>query len=148
MGGDIIREYRRRGPAWKAAAAVTLFFAAGVGEILLNGVPLWPAVALVTVLLLSNGYMALALLRARTVVRPGGITSYSALRARKWAWHDIQDLRVENAPQESSLRFITCLYDTTGRRTALPFVNDRCVTDLHAETEFLRGVLAGGRGVA
>ena len=108
---------------------------------LLNGVPLWPAVALVTVLLLSNGWMALALLRARTVVRPGGITSYSALRVRKWTWHDIQDLRVENAPQDSSLRFITCLYDSAGRRTVLPFVNDRCVTDVHAETEFLRGVL-------
>ncbi|MEU5321697.1 hypothetical protein AB0G67_33825 [Streptomyces sp. NPDC021056] len=148
MGGDIIREYRRRGPAWKAAAAVALFFAAGVGEVLLNGVPLWPAVALVTVLLLSNGWMALALLRARTVVRPGGITSYSAVRVRKWTWHDIQDLRVENAPQDSSLRFITCLYDSAGRRTVLPFVNDRCVTDVHAETEFLRGVLAGGRGVA
>ncbi|MDQ0600741.1 hypothetical protein QF037_005086 [Streptomyces canus] len=148
MGGDIIREYRRQGPAWKPLGAVALFFAAGVGEVLLNGVPFRPAVALVTVLLLSNGWMAIALLRARTVVRPGGITSYSALRVRKWTWHDIQDLRVENAPQESSLRFITCLYETVGRRTVLPFVNDRCVTDLHAETEFLRGVLAGGRGVA
>ena len=61
---------------------------------------------------------------------------------------EIRDLRVENAPQDSSLRFITCLYDSAGRRTVLPFVNDRCVPDLPAETEFLRGVLASGRGVA
>ncbi|KKD07303.1 PH domain-containing protein [Streptomyces sp. WM6386] len=148
MGGDIIREYRRQGSAWKPLGAVGLLFAAGVGEVLLNGVPLWPAVALVTVLLLSNGWMALALLRPRTVVRPGGITSYSALRVRKWTWHDIRDLRVENAPQASSLRFVTCLHDTAGRRTVLPFVNDRCVPDLPTEAEFLRGVLASGRGVA
>jgi hypothetical protein len=94
MGGDIIRQYRRQGPTWKALGAVGILFAAGVGEVVLNGVPLWPAVALVTVLLLSNGWMALALLRARTVVRTTGITSYSALRARTWAWHDVQDLRV------------------------------------------------------
>ncbi|NNN37380.1 hypothetical protein HLK59_45030 [Streptomyces sp. S3(2020)] len=148
MDGDIIRRYRRRGPVWKALGAVGLLFAAGVGEVLLSGVPFWPAVALVTVLLLSNGWMALALLRARTVIRAGGITSYSALRVRRWAWHEVQDLRVEPAPQGSSLRFIVCVYDSAGRRHALPFVNDRCVPDLHAEAGFLRGMVAGGRGVA
>lgn len=148
MGGDIIRQYRRRGSAWKAVAAVGVLFAAGVGEILLNGVPLWPAVALVTVLLLSNGWMALALLRSRTVVRSGGITSYAALSSRTWAWHDIRDLRGEDAPQGSSFRFVVCLYDSAGSRTVLPFFNDRCVPNLPAEVEFLRGVLANGRGVA
>ncbi|MFF4271230.1 hypothetical protein [Streptomyces sp. NPDC001536] len=148
MGGDIIRQYRRRGPAWRALGAVVLLFAAGVGEVLLNGVPFWPAVALVTVLLMADGWLALALLRSRTVVRSGGIISYGALRSRRWAWHDIRDLRVEDAPAGSSFRFVACLYDSAGRRTVLPFVNDRCVTDFHAETEFLRGVLASGRGVA
>jgi hypothetical protein len=148
MGGDIIRQYRRRGPAWKAVAAVGVLFAAGVGEVVLNGPPLWVTVAAAAVLLLSNGWMALALLRSRTVVRSDGITSYAALRSRRWAWHDIRDLRVEDAPQGSSFRFIACLYDSAGRRTILPFVNDRCVPNLHAEVEFLRGVLATGRGVA
>lgn len=149
MSGDsVIRAYRRRGPAWKPLGAVAILFAAGVGEVLLNGVPFWPAVALITVLLMADGWLALALLRPRTVVRPTGITSHAVLRRRTWAWHDIRELRVEDARQDSSMRFVACLYDTAGHRTVLPFLNERCVPDLHAEVEFLRGLLASGRGVA
>lgn len=150
MGGDAIREYRRQGPAWKPVAAAGSMFVVGVAAVVLSGVPWWYALVLVAALLLANVWMALTLLRSRTVVRATGITAYGALRERAWTWRDIQDLRVEAAPGQrgATPRQTARLYDTAGQATVLPFLNDRIVRDLHAEVEFLRGLLAGGRGVA
>ncbi|MEU6381005.1 PH domain-containing protein [Streptomyces sp. NPDC046909] len=151
MGGDIVyREYRRAGATWKALALSAATFACGALEVLVNGVPFWLALLLVTFLLVADGWLALALLRGRTVVRASGITAHNGVRVRTWSWYEVQDLRIEPYPRAegSSPRLAAFLYDTAGHRVELPFVNDRCVADMRAEAAFLRGVLAGGRGVA
>jgi hypothetical protein len=116
MGGDVIREYRRQGPAWQPVAAAVSMFVVGIAAVVFSGVPWWYALVLAVALLVADVWMALTLLRSRTVVRATGITAHDALRERAWTWRDIQDLRVEPAPgQRGAARRQTCrLYDTAG----------------------------------
>ncbi|MDN3028786.1 PH domain-containing protein [Streptomyces sp. S.PB5] len=144
------RVYRRQAPAWKPALLIGLMFAAGTAEVLISGLRGWVAAFLIAMLLAADGFFALTLLRARTVVRASGITAYGALRVRKWSWPEIRELRVETVQraQGAGPGQIVHLYDTAGRRTTLPFLNDRVLPHLHAEVEILHGMLAGRRGVA
>lgn len=136
---ETVREYRadrrRRG---KAVALIAVMLMCGVLEVVINDVPGWISALLISVLVVVDGWWALSLWRRRTVVRPGGITVVGALRVREWAWHDIRDIRAEPARWAPAQR-LAYLFDTQGRKAALPCVSESALPALHAEIVSLRG---------
>ncbi|MFJ9634138.1 PH domain-containing protein [Streptomyces sp. NPDC101175] len=147
----IVREYRRRR---KASRARTVFFAIVMGNCVLqltrhDTVPYrykLPVLALIAAVWVWG---VLATLRALTSVDADGVTVRGAFRARRRAWHDIYDLRVEPRQKQAraDARWWTWLYDNDGRRFLLPNVDDWQLPDLRAEIDDLRSVAAEHRGM-
>ncbi|NUS80709.1 MAG: PH domain-containing protein [Streptomyces sp.] len=131
MGVTSLREYRAdRRSRLKVLGLIALMLACGVLEVVINDVPGWVAAILIAALTVVDGVWALSLWRARTVVRADGIAVVGVVRARKWAWHDIQDIVAET--QSSPPRRLIRLHDTQGRKTTLPYVTEAHLPDLHA----------------
>ncbi|MFF7471170.1 PH domain-containing protein [Streptomyces sp. NPDC008092] len=96
----------------------------------------WGPPVFALVLVLAIGRIALEQFRARTRVTAAGITAQGAVRARTWAWSEVYDIRVEQAPRGSGRaapQWLTYLYDFRGRRFLLPHLNDWQVDDPYAE---------------
>ncbi|MBW8798624.1 MAG: PH domain-containing protein [Streptomyces sp.] len=93
-----------------------------------------PVFALVMVLAIVR--IALEQFRAHTRVTAAGITAQGPVRARTWAWSEVYDIRVEQAPRGSGRaapRWLTYLYDFQGRRFLLWHLNDWQLDDPYAE---------------
>ncbi|MGW3446242.1 PH domain-containing protein [Streptomyces sp. NPDC001076] len=85
---------------------------------------------------LTIARIALDHFRARTRVTAAGITAQGPVRARSWAWSEVYDIRVEQAPRGSGRaapQWLTYLYDFRGRRFLLPHLNDWQLDDPYAE---------------
>ncbi|MFG2371307.1 PH domain-containing protein [Streptomyces sp. NPDC048504] len=87
--------------------------------------------------------------RGRTTVGADGVTTRGAFRVRRWAWHDIYDLRVETNPgqRRADVKSLTYLYDNDGRRARLPHLDDWQLPDLWAEVADLHTASARHRGM-
>ena len=87
--------------------------------------------------------------RGRTTVGADGVSTRGAFRVRRWAWHDIYDLRVETNPGQRSadVKSLTYLYDNGGRRARLPHLDDWQLPDLWAEVADLHTASARHRGM-
>ncbi|MFF3330199.1 PH domain-containing protein [Streptomyces sp. NPDC002888] len=99
------------------------------------------------------GWAALLHWRGRTVAGPDGITAYGPLRARRFAWPDVYDLRIEPGPAQRTdgPRWFAYLYRDDGRRTRLPFLDDWQLPGLYGlrtEVGALREAAALRRGAA
>jgi hypothetical protein len=73
--------------------------------------------------------------RASTMTGPDGVVVRGLLRTRTFAWSDIQDIRIELNPaaylgHSGAPRNVVVLYDSTGRRVALPYVNEKNLYEL------------------
>ncbi|MFJ3773976.1 PH domain-containing protein [Streptomyces sp. NPDC090075] len=93
-----------------------------------------PAFALLMALTIAR--IALEQFRARTRVTAAGITARGPLRTRTWAWSEVYDIRVEQAPRGSGRaapQWLTYLYDFEGRRFLLWHLNDWQLDDPYAE---------------
>ncbi|MFJ8489864.1 PH domain-containing protein [Streptomyces sp. NPDC094038] len=96
----------------------------------------WGPPVFALVLALAIARIALEQFRARTRVTAAGITARGPLRARSWAWSEVYDIRVEQAPRGSGReapQWLTYLYDFQGRRFLLWHLNDWQVDDPYAE---------------
>ncbi|WP_405841441.1 PH domain-containing protein [Streptomyces sp. NBC_01518] len=106
---------------------------------------------LVAVALMAMVYVwaILTVRRGRTIVGADGVTTRGAFRVRRWAWHDIYDLRVETNPGQRSadIKSFTYLYDNDGRRARLPHLDDWQFPDLWAEVADLHTAAARHRGM-
>ena len=105
------------------------------------------AVALMAIL---GVWAILTVRRGRTTVRADGVATRGAFRVRRWAWHDIYDLRVETNPgqRNSDVKSLTYLYDNDGRRARLPYLDDWQLPDLWAEVADLHTAAARHRGMS
>ncbi|MEV0483925.1 PH domain-containing protein [Streptomyces sp. NPDC050508] len=104
------------------------------------------AVALMAVLVV---WAVLTVRRGRTTVGADGVATRGAFRVRRWAWHDIYDLRIEARPGQRSadVKSLTYLYDNDGRRARLPHLDDWQLPDLWAEVADLHTAAARHRGM-
>ncbi|MFD4502011.1 PH domain-containing protein [Streptomyces sp. NPDC058457] len=96
----------------------------------------WEPPFIVALLVLAVARIALEQFRARTRVTAAGITAQGPVRARSWAWSEVYDIRVEQAPRGSGRmapQWLTYLYDFQGRRFLLPHLNDWQLDDPYAE---------------
>ncbi|MFD5542344.1 PH domain-containing protein [Streptomyces sp. NPDC127079] len=87
-------------------------------------------------LVLAVTRVALEQFRAHTRVTAAGITAQGPVRARTWAWSEIYDIRVEQAPRGSGRaapQWLTYLYDFQGRRFLLWQLNEWQLDDPYAE---------------
>ncbi|WP_405727198.1 PH domain-containing protein [Streptomyces sp. NBC_01537] len=91
-------------------------------------------VAIFVILPVFVVYLVLREVRGRTLLGPDGITAKGALRVRRIAWADIHDIRAE--PSKDRPLWVVRVYDRTGRRFALPHVNNEQIDD-PAEVETL-----------
>jgi len=110
-------------------------------------------------LLVVAGAAALGLVlawsrRSATITSRDGIAVQGLLRAKRLAWRDIQDIRVEvnyaSAFKRSAPKETVIVYDRQGKRTGLPHLDQVTLADrglaLEAEVEHLRGVWQQLRG--
>ncbi|MGW5655936.1 PH domain-containing protein [Streptomyces humi] len=98
--------------------------------------PRWGAPVFAVLILVTLVRVALEQYRAYTRVTSAGITARGPLRTRTWAWSDVYDIRVEQAPRGSGRaapQWLTYLYDHRGRRFLLPHLNDWQLDDPYAE---------------
>jgi hypothetical protein len=104
------------------------------------------AVALMALLCV---WAVLTVRRGRTTVGVDGVATRGAFRVRRWAWHDIYDLRVETRPGQrgADAKSLTFLYDNDGRRALLPHLDDWQLPDLWAEVADLHTAAARHRGM-
>ncbi|MER5788077.1 PH domain-containing protein [Streptomyces sp. NPDC001980] len=96
----------------------------------------WGPPVVVLLLAVAIARIALEYFRAHTRVTAAGITAQGPVRARTWAWSEVYDIRVEQAPRGSGRaapQWLTYLYDFQGRRFLLPHLNDWQVDDPYAE---------------
>ncbi|MEU2773435.1 PH domain-containing protein [Streptomyces sp. NPDC007162] len=96
----------------------------------------WGPPVFAVLLVLAVARVALEQFRAHTRVTTAGITAQGPVRARTWAWSEIYDIRVEQAPRGSGRaapQWLTYLYDVQGRRFLLWQLNDWQVDDPYAE---------------
>ncbi|MFD8816824.1 PH domain-containing protein [Streptomyces sp. NPDC059627] len=96
----------------------------------------WGPPVIGVLLLVTLARVVLEQYRAYTRVTPAGITAQGPLRARTWAWSEVYDIRVEQAPRGSGRaapRWLTYLYDFQGRRFLLPHLDDWQLDDPYAE---------------
>ncbi|WP_405862219.1 PH domain-containing protein [Streptomyces sp. NBC_01515] len=105
------------------------------------------AVALMALLVV---WAVLTVRRGRTTVGADGVCTRGAFRVRRWAWHDIYDLRVETNPGQhrADVKSFTYLYENDGRRGRLPYLDDWQLPDLWAEVADLHTASARHRGMA
>ncbi|MER7178704.1 PH domain-containing protein [Streptomyces hyaluromycini] len=96
----------------------------------------WEPPFIVGLLVLAVARIALEQFRAYTRVTTAGITAQGPLRSRTWAWSEVYDIRVEQAPRGSGRttpQWLTYLYDFEGRRFLLWHLNDWQLDDPYAE---------------
>lgn len=96
----------------------------------------WGPPVFAVLLVLAVTRVALEQFRAHTRVTAAGITAQGPVRARTWAWSEIYDIRVEQAPRGSGRgapQWLTYLYDYRGRRFLLWQLNDWQLDDPYAE---------------
>jgi hypothetical protein len=141
--GGVEREYRRRRKpplAYLLLPGLLLmnaFIQTSRGSADGHGSGFWwgpPAIALLLATTVAR--TALEYFRAHTRVTAAGITAQGPLRARRWAWSEIYDIRVEQAPPGSGRaapQWLTYLYDFQGRRFLLWHLNDWQLDDPYAE---------------
>ncbi|MFE1309256.1 hypothetical protein [Streptomyces sp. NPDC058755] len=148
--GETQRAYRGRiSLHWATAVLLWIVIAVCSYAEVLGVESVWLRVLLGMLSTASLSWMLLFIQRAGTFVRADGIAVRGALAVRKWAWRDIRDLRIEAIADArgSAPRHTAFLYDAVGRRSALIHVNDRTLTNLHAEVEALRTLVAGHGGL-
>ena len=87
--------------------------------------------------------------RGHTLVDARGVVVRGAVIERRWAWHDIYDIRTQPIPKAPAYarKWLVHLYDTDGRRFLLPHVDDWQWDDPPAEVDDLRAVAARHRGM-
>ncbi|WP_019064536.1 PH domain-containing protein [Streptomyces prunicolor] len=104
------------------------------------------AVALMAMLVV---WAILTVRRGRTTVGADGVATRGAFRVRRWAWHDIYDLRVETNPgqRSSDVKSLTFLYDNDGRRAHLRQLDDWQLPDVWGEVADLHTAAARHRGM-
>ena len=96
----------------------------------------WGPPAFALLLATATARIALEQFRARTRVTAAGVTAQGPVRARTWAWSEVYDIRVEQAPRGSGRaapQWLTYLYDFQGRRFLLWHLNDWQVDDPYTE---------------
>ncbi|MGW0837024.1 PH domain-containing protein [Streptomyces prunicolor] len=103
----------------------------------------------VALMALLGVWALLAVRRGRTTVGADGVSTRGAFRVRRWAWHDIYDLRVETDPRRRStdVKSLTYLYENDGRRAHLPHLDDWQLPDVWAEVADLHTAAARHRGM-
>jgi hypothetical protein len=111
--------------------------------------PGWAKVALLAVLVTALTRWVLYIRRGHTLVDAHGVAIRGAVIERRWAWHDIYDIRTQPVPKAPSnaRKWLVHLYDTHGRRFLLPRVDDWQLDDPPAEVDELRAVAARHRGM-
>ncbi|MEU2427416.1 PH domain-containing protein [Streptomyces sp. NPDC007851] len=96
----------------------------------------WGAPFFAVLMVAALARVALEQYRAYTRVTAAGITARGPLRVRSWAWSEVYDIRVEQAPRGSGRaapQWLTYLYDHRGRRFLLPHLDDWQLDDPYAE---------------
>ncbi|MFI6582672.1 PH domain-containing protein [Embleya sp. NPDC050493] len=108
---------------------------------------LWPPVMGLFALLMSFELFRLHVIRA-TVVDGYGVTLRGVFRTRVVAWPDTQGIEIETLPWglEDQPTQAAVLYDSTGRRYALPNMDDLRTDDLNHEVNALRETWVRRRG--
>ena len=143
---------RRMGLAalFMGIGALGLVFKVGGDPNLAGTVKFWmlgPALSIMGLALLAFG-------RSATILDPQKITIRGPLRRRILAWPEIQDVRVEANPgrhvHRAAPSMIATVHDRSGRRIALPSVNEKNLreldTDLTHEVETIRAFWLRWRG--
>jgi len=138
------REYRRRRKLpWK----YLLLLGAVMGNALLQSARMpdgilyraaWAALVLAMVSTVVR--IALEQFRAHTRVTAAGITKQGPVRSRTWAWQEVYDIRVQQAPRGTAglaPQWLAYLYDFEGRRFMLPHLDDWQLDDPYAEVSEL-----------
>ncbi|NUQ97569.1 MAG: PH domain-containing protein [Streptomyces sp.] len=100
----------------------------------------WVSWGLVPLIMAALVRIALEQFRAHTRVTASGITAQGPLRSRSWAWHEVYDIRVEQAPRGTGKlgpQWLTYLYDVQGRRHLLRHLDDWQLDDPYAEVSDL-----------
>lgn len=150
--GGIEREYRKRRKTPRLMGLL-------MGLLALQGlfrmtrqhsVPPWVPASLVALYVVAFLKVTLYNRRGRTLVGAEGITVRRALTERRRAWRDVYDIRAEPVPKapQGARKWITCLYDTEGRRFVMPHMDDWQLDDPPAEVAALREAAARHRGAA
>ncbi|MFJ9376006.1 PH domain-containing protein [Streptomyces sp. NPDC101455] len=114
-----------------------------------NTIPARYKLLAVALMALLSVWAILTVRRGRTTVGTDGVSARGAFRVRRWAWHDIYDLRVETNPGQRSadIKLFTYLYENDGRRARLPHLDDWQLPDLWAEVAGLHTAAARHRGM-
>jgi len=105
-----------------------------------DGPPGWAPLTVSLLMVATFVRVALEQVRAHTLVTASGITVQGRLRSRSWAWHEVYDIRVEQAPRGTGPqgpRWLTYLYDNEGRRHLLWHLDDWQLGDPYAEVSEL-----------
>ncbi|MGW2568783.1 PH domain-containing protein [Streptomyces sp. NPDC001537] len=148
MGGDtggIERVYRRRRRLpWQYIGLVALVC---FNALLQTGrvsddpaVPRWGPWLIGLLAVATLVRVALEQFRAHTRVSASGVTAQGNLRSRSWAWHEVYDIRVEQAPRGTGKlgpQWLSYLYDLEGRRFLLRHLDDWQLADPYAEVSDL-----------
>ena len=145
-GDGIEREYRKRR---KVPRGVFVYFGCTTLYCLLqfnrsSSVPGWAKAALLAVVVTALARWMVYMHRGHTLVDARGVVVRGAVIERRWAWHDIYDIRTQPVPKAPSngRKWLVHLYDTDGRRFLLPHVDDWQLDDPPAEVDELRAVAA------
>ncbi|WP_405992407.1 PH domain-containing protein [Streptomyces sp. NBC_00986] len=114
-----------------------------------NTIPARYKLLAVALMALLSVWAILTARRGGTTVGADGVSTRGAFRVRRWAWHDIYDLRVETNPgqRRADIKSFTYLYENDGRRARLPYLDDWQLPDLWAEVADLHTASARHRGM-
>ncbi|NEA68004.1 PH domain-containing protein [Streptomyces sp. SID12488] len=151
-GGGIEREYRKRRKLPRGVLVSFGFMSLYCLLQLNRSTPVadWVKLALLAALVTILARWMLYMRRGHTLVDTRGVVVRGAVIERRWAWHDIYDIRAQPVPKAPSnaRKWLVHLYDTDGRRFLLPHVDDWQLDDPPAEVDELRAVAARHRGTA
>lgn len=145
------REYRFTGSrSWLGVGSIVP--AAGAASLVLDmaneEMPIAVPLATGTAFAALFVFLARLVLATATISDERHLTIRGAFRMRSTAWPDVQGIEIEANPlaAEGSPRRVAVLYDVTGSRYALPYLNDRSSPDLTHEVAALREVWLMRRG--
>ncbi|WP_327696497.1 hypothetical protein [Streptomyces sp. NBC_00459] len=150
-GDGIEREYRKRR---KLPRGVFVYSGCTMSYCLLqfnrsSSVPGWAKAVLLAVIVTALARWTVYLRRGHTLVGAHGVSVRGAVIERRWAWHDIYDIRTQPVPKAPAhgRKWLVHLYDTDGRRFLLPHLDDWQLDDPPAEVDELRAGAARHRGM-
>jgi hypothetical protein len=146
------REYRKDDGSWlwialgaPMAAGVLLVVQTALDDDVPAVVPIAIAAALAALVLFIVRLNAVT----ATICDAHGVTVRGAFRSHAVVWQDVQGIEIEVNPgseTQGAPGWVVVLYDSSGRRLALPHLNDRETADLAGEVADLREVWELRRG--